>query len=375
MTISFNNGSNYTCNNSGIKSFVINTSGHLIVTYSDNTIEDLGLVVGHDGADGRNFYPNDIGFVVPDNNFKVGEPLGYCYLSLANGTSTLYFKTSEATDLFSSWNMVEFGKGDTGADGKPFHIDSSGTVFPTTGLFDDYTFYNTSDGKLYFYQELTGTWSAGIPFQGEQGPRGRFHIDSSGDQFPPITNLPLDYCFYNNTDGNLYYVDEDNSTNPPTKQWSDGIHFQGKDGEEGEKGLKGDTGAPGKDTLVVMNTIDHSWTNAVLQVGVCPAGYLVTNIDVNVTTAYVTPVIDMHIRVGGDVQQDIGGTIIAPDTYFDINRQLRFIVNETNHEVSVVDEPIVCVFNESVNNSQFGEMKVIFTLSWQAPIQPIQDNI
>ncbi len=375
MTISFNNGSNCSCNSSGIQSLVINSAGHLIVTYADNTIEDLGLVVGHDGADGRNFYPDEIGFEVPDDQFKVGEPLGYCYLSLANNTSTLYFKTSEDTDPISTWNSVEFGKGDTGADGEPFHIDSSGTVFPTTGLFDGYTFYNTGDGNIYFYHLQTATWSAGIPFRGEQGPRGRFHIDLSDDQFPPIANLPEDYCFYNTTDGNLYYVDVDYSTVPPTKQWSQGIHFQGKDGKEGKEGQKGDTGAPGKDTIVVINTIDHSWTNAVLQVGTCPAGYLVTNIDVNVTSAYLPPVEDMHIRVGGDVQQDIGGTIIAPETYFDINRQMRFIVNETNHEVSNVDEPIVCVFNESVNNSQFGEMKVIFTLSWQAPIQPIQDNI
>lgn len=374
MTISFNNGSG-SCNSSGVVSFVINSAGHLIVTYADNTIEDLGLVVGHDGADGRNFYPNEIGFEVPDAQFKIGEPLGYCYLSLANNTSILYFKTTEASDPTSAWNSVEFGKGDTGAAGKSFHIDSSGTTFPTTGLFDGYTFYNTDDGNVYFYQLQTATWSDGVPFRGPQGLRGRFHIDLSDDTFPPIQNLPVDYCFYNTTDGKLYYVDENTSTNPPTKEWSDGILFRGNDGIQGIQGIQGIPGTPGKDTLVVMNTIDHSWTNAVLQVGVCPAGYLVTNIDVNVTNAYVDPVTEMHIRVGGDVQQDIGGTIIAPDNYFDINRQLRFIVNETNHEVSTVDEPIVCVFNESVNNSQFGEMKVIFTLSWQAPILPIQNNI
>lgn len=375
MTISFNNGSSGSCNNSGIKSLVINASGHLIVTYADNTIQDLGLVVGHNGADGKNFYPDEIGFEIPDAQFEVGKPLGWCYLSLASGTSTLYFKTSLDTDNFSSWNKVEFGKGDTGAAGKPFHIDSSGTVFPTTDLFNGYTFYNTDDGNLYFYQSVTSTWSDPVPFRGMQGKRGRFHIDSSGAEFPSINGLPEDYCFYNTTDGKLYYVDIVPNVTPETKEWSDGIVFRGKDGLEGEPGPKGEPGAPGKDTIVVMNTIDHSWTNAVLVIGTCPAGYLVTNIDVNVTQAYMEPVNEMKVRFGGEAQEDIGGTVIAPVDYFDINRQMRYIVNETNHEISNTDEIISCVFNDSVNNSQFGQMKVICTLSWQAPIQPIQDNI
>lgn len=374
MTISFNNGSGCSCNSSGIKDMKINDAGHLIVTYQDNTIEDLGLVVGHDGTDGKNFYPDEIGFDIPDDKFNTDKPLGWSYLSLANGTSTLYFKTSNPGEP-STWNKVEFGKGDTGADGKPFHIDSSGTDFPVAGLFDGYTFYNTDDGMLYFYQEKTNTWSDGIPFRGEQGLRGRFHIDSSGDTFPDISTLPEDYCFYNNTDGKLYYVDEIPGTNPPQKEWSTGIEFRGKDGLKGDPGEKGDTGEAGKDTIVVMNTIDHSWTNAVLVIGTCPAGYLVTNIDVNVTQAYEPPVTDMKVRIGGDPQQDIGGTVIAPYEYFDINTQRRYIVNETNHDISANDEIISCVFNESVNLSAYGTMKVICTLSWQAPIQPISDNI
>lgn len=375
MTISFNNGSGGSCNNSGIKSLVINAAGHLIVTYSDNTIQDLGLVVGQNGANGRNFYPNEIGFEVPNELFRVGEELGWCYLSLANGTSTLYFKSNDAQETISTWNRVEFGKGDTGEAGKPFHIDSSGTVFPTTGLVNNYTFYNTEDGKLYFYQSVTATWSDGVPFRGEQGLRGRFHIDSTGSQFPSIDNLPQDYCFYNTTDGNLYYVDIVTTSSTPTKEWSAGILFRGKDGEEGKQGEPGIQGEPGKDTVVIINTIDHSWTNALLVIGTCPAGYLVTNIEVDINQAYDEPVNEMFVRFGGEAQEDIGGTVIAPVDYFDINRKMRYIVNETNHEVSSKDEIISCVFNDSVNNSSFGEMKIVCTLSWQAPIQPIQDNI
>lgn len=375
MTISFNNGSGGSCNNSGIKSLVINSAGHLIVTFADNTIQDLGLVVGHDGTNGKNFYPDDVGIEIPDGTFAIDKPEGWCYLSLANGTAKLYFKTNDAGVAPSTWNTVEFGKGDTGAPGKSFKIDSSGPVFPTTGLFDQYTFYNTSDGKVYFYNQKTGSWSNGIDFRGEQGPRGRFHIDSDGPAFPSIDNLPEDYCFYNTSDGKLYYVDINKQTTPPTKEWSDGIEFRGKDGEEGPEGKQGEPGQNGKDSIIVVNTIDHSWTNAVLVIGTCPAGYVVTNIEVDITQAYIDPVTEMHIRVGGEAQEDIGGTIIAPVDYFDINRALRFIVNETNHEPSAEDEIIACVFNESVNNSNYGQMKVICTLAWQAPIQPIENNI
>lgn len=375
MTITFNNGSSGSCNNSGIKSLVINAAGHLIVTYTDNTIQDLGLVVGQNGENGKNFYPNEIGFEVPSDKFKVGEQLGWCYLSLANNTSTLYFKSNDAQEQTSTWISVEFGKGDTGEAGKPFHIDSAGTTFPSSGLFDNYTFYNTQDGKLYFYQKVTATWSDGIPFRGEQGPRGRFHIDGSGDQFPSIENLPIDYCFYNNTDGKLYYVDEVTTTTPPSKEWSSGILFRGKEGPQGIQGNQGEPGAPGKDTISIRNIIDHSWTNALLVIGTCPAGYVVSNIDVNILQPYSLPVTDMFVRFGGEANENIGGTVIAPISYFDINRQMRFIVNETNHEVSDVDEIISCIFNDSVNNSPYGKMEIICTLSWQAPVQPIQDNI
>lgn len=374
MTISFNNGSQGSCNNSGIKKLEINSSGNLIVTFADNTIQDLGRVVGYNGENGRNFYPNEIGFLVPDDQFKIDEPIGWSYLSLADNNSVLYFKKSEP-GLPSEWNVVPFGKGDPGAAGKSFYIDSSGTDFPTTGLKDQYTFYNTNDGKIYYYHQSSNTWGGGIQFRGPQGLRGRFHIDLIADAFPAIADLPVDYCFYNQTDGNLYYVDEIPGTNPVQKQWSTGILFRGKDGDKGDKGDKGDQGLPGKDIKVISNVIDTSYNNALLVIGTCPAGYVVTNIEVKIIEPYEYPVTDMLVRFGGTAQSEIDGTVIAPYDYFDINVVRSYIVNEINHEVSDNPEIISCIFNESVNNSSFGKMNVYVTIAYQEPIQPISDNI
>lgn len=373
MTISFNGGSNGSCNTSGIKKLEINSAGNLIVTYADNTIQDLGRVVGYDGVNGRNFYPSEIGFLVPDDTFKVDEEIGWSYLSLANDTSILYFKSS-APGLPSTWISVPFGKGDPGAAGKSFYIDSSGTAFPTTGLKDQYTFYNTNTGMVYYYHLATNTWSDGIQFRGPEGKRGRFNIDLQAAAFPAIEDLPEDYCFYNTTDGKLYYVDII-STDPLQKGWSEGIVFRGKDGIQGDEGIQGEQGIPGKDIRVITNTIDTSYTNAVLVIGTCPAGYVITNIEVKILEAYVAPVTDMLVRFGGTAQSEIGGTVVAPYDYFDIGVQRSYIVNEINHEVSDHDEIVSCIFNESVNNSTYGKMNVYVTIAYQSPIQDISDNI
>jgi len=371
MTISFNTGSNSSCNSAGAK-FYINSAGHLIVTYADGTIEDLGLVVGHDGNNGTNFYPNEIGFEIPDGAFEVDKDIGWSYLSLANNTAILYFKTSAAGVTPATWNQTQFGRGPKGDSGRPFTIDSSGTTLPTTGLFDEYTFYNTGDGNLYIYDLDTTSWRGPFPFRGEQGLRGRFIIDSQGDEFPTITNLPVDYTFYNTSTGYLFYVELNSVTNQ--KQWSDGIEFRGPKGDDGES-IKGDTGAAGKDIKVIVNTIDHSYTNAVLVIGTCPAGYVVTNIQVDILQAYNNEVENMLVRFGGTAQSEIDGTVIAPYDYFDIQTTQRYIVNEVNHEVSDKDEIISCIFNESVNNSSTGEMNIIVTIAFQAPIEPISNHI
>ncbi|AQW88752.1 putative structural protein [Erwinia phage pEa_SNUABM_50] len=372
MTISFNNGSSSSCSNcSGIKNLVINNAGHLIVTYDDNTIEDLGLVVGHDGANGTNFYPNEIGFEIPNADFNKDKPQGWTYLSLVDPVS-LYFKTNDANQSTSTWISAPFGRGPQGAAGKSFTIDSSGTTFPTTGLVDNYTFYRTTDGTIWIYDLATTDWNGPYQFKGDRGLQGQFIINSEGDTFPSITNLDPGYTFYNTETGFLYYVIEASNGQ---KSWSPGILFRGPQGIKGDDGDIGPAGSDANNIYAIKNVIDTSYENALLVIGKCPAGYLVTNIEVDVSTAYNAPVTDLSVRFGGLAQSEIGGTIIAPPDYFDINHASRYIVNEVNHDISTEEEIISCIFNESVNNSSTGMMTIIVTIAKQLPITPIEDNI
>ena len=375
MTISFNGSSSSSCNNIGVK-FKINAAGHLICTYPDNTIEDLGLVVGLDGTNGSNFYPNDIGFDVPDGTYQPQEPIGWSYLSLANGTSKLYFKTSDVGVLPVTWNVVEFGKGDKGEQGASFTINSAGTVKPSTGLFDGYVFEDTSTGMVYIYDAPNIAWRGPFPFQGKQGVRGYFKIDLQAADLPPIAGLPEGYTVYDSTDEKLYYV-EPNPAVPTQMQWSQGILFRGPKGES-IKGDKGDTGNPGKDTHIIYNVIDTSYTNALLVVGTCPAGYVVTSIQVNVEVPYQFPVTDMKVRYGGTAQSELDtpdSVVLASYDDFDINSAHEYIVQGVHHEARQTDEILSCIFNESVNNSIMGKMVVVIELANQLPVTPISANI
>lgn len=371
MTISFN-GDSSSCSkcSSGIKSVIINTSGHLIITYDDNTIEDLGLVVGKDGNDGNNFYPDDKGFIIPDENFNTDKDIGWSYLSLVDPVS-IYFKTNSSNNDISTWIYTEFGKGETGEAGKSFSITSSGTTFPTDNLIDNYTFYRTTDGTIWIYSASSSTWNGPYQFKGDTGEQGKFIIDSSGINFPDITNLEPNYTFYKTDTGYLYYVIQENTQ----KSWSQGIEFRGPQGIKGDKGDIGNPGSDANNIYAIKNIIDTSYENAVLVVGICPAGYMVVNIQINITTKYVEPVTDMKVRFGGTAQSEIDGTVIAPFNYFDINKSGKYIVDEINHDISQTDEILSCIFNESVNNSSTGNMEVIITIAKQLPITNIEDNI
>jgi hypothetical protein len=377
MTISFNNGSSGSCNCSGINNLVINNAGHLIVTYDDNTIQDLGQVVGADGANGTNFYPNEIGFVIPDSTFDLDKDIGWSYLSLLiNSTQTvptIYFKTNAANSPTATWVSAPFGQGAKGDEGEPFHIDSQGTIKPTTGLTDNYTFLDTTDGTIWIYDLDTLTWAGPYQFRGPQGLQGRFIIDSQGDTFPVITNLNPGYTFYATDTGFLYYVVQDTIT--LQKSWSPGILFRGPKGEQGDKGIQGDAGSDANNIYAIKNIIDTSYENALLVIGKVPAGYLVTRIEVTVQNAYDLTVNELTVRFGGTAQSDEGSTDIAPPDYFDINTAQRYIVDEVNHVISNNEEILSCVFNESVNNSEVGLMTIICTIAKQLPITPIEDNI
>ena len=378
MTLSLNNGSSSSssCNCSGIKNLVINSSGHLIVTYDDNTIQDLGLVVGQDGANGTNFYPNEVGFVIPDSTFDLDKDIGWSYLSLTVNSlqlvPTIYFKTNSANEPTATWVTAPFAKGQTGEAGQPFHIDSQGTVKPTTGLFDNYTFLETVSGAIWVYDLDTTAWNGPYQYRGPQGIQGQFIINSQGILFPPIANLEPGYTFYSTDTGYLYYVQEDSNGQ---KNWSPGILFRGPKGEDGDKGDKGESGSDANNIYAIKNVIDTSYENALLVIGNVPAGYLVTRIEIDVQIPYDLIVNELTVRFGGTPQSEDDSTDIAPSDYFDINRVQRYIVDEINHEVSDKEEILSCVFNESVNNSAIGLMTIIATIAKQLPITEIEDNI
>lgn len=379
MTISLNNGSSSSCNGSGIKSLVINNAGHLIVTYDDDTIQDLGLVVGHDGINGTNFYPNETGFEIPDSTFGLDKDIGWSYLSLTVNLTqtvpTIFFKTNAANELSATWVTAPFGKGQKGEMGSPFHIDSQGTAKPITDLFDNYTFLNTNTGQIFVYDLETTSWSSPYQWRGPQGLQGRFVIDLQDDVFPEIADLNPGYTFYKTDNGYLYYVQEVLNGTETQKVWSEGILFRGPKGEQGDKGNPGEKGSDANNIYAIKNVIDTSYENALLVIGKVPPGYLVTRIEVDVKNPYDLDVNELSVRFGGTAQSEIDGTIIAEPDSFDINTVQRYIIDEVNHEISENEEILSCIFNESVNNSSVGLMTIICTIAKQLPITPIEDNI
>lgn len=356
------------CNNSGVQRFYINDQGNLIVVYTSGLTEDLGHVVGQNG---QNFYPNEIGFEIPDGQFRISQPIGWSYLSLANDTSILYFKTSDVDVTPSTWNTVEFGKGPAGEDGKSFKIDSQGTSFPTTGLYDGYTFLNTVSGAVYYYRTSSSSWDG--PYQwrgvaGLEGKQGIFKIDSQGTTFPDITNLQIGYTFYKTDTGDLYFVQEDSQGE---KIWSNPVPFRGPQGEHGLKGDKGEDGAPGKQIVLVRNTIENIYPNTLLVIGVCPPGFVISEVQVNVKKAFESPVEEMFVRFGGTTQDETTGTVVAGNECFDIGRVEQYIVNDINHEPSDSEEIISCIFDDAVNNSVYGEIEILCLLTPILPQTPI----
>lgn len=383
MTISFDNGSTTICsrNSSGIKKCYINTAGNLIIVYNDGEIEDVGHVVGADGTNGKNFYPDERGFDVPTDivDYNIAKPVGWCYLSLANDTAKLYFKTTDENVSPVKWNVVEFGKGD---QGESFHIDTEGDHAPTDAdvpalVRDEYTYLDTSTGKVYFYDTGTKMWSTGFQWtgaQGSKGDRGNFLIDLDGNTLPPsYTDQPEGYTYLDTSTGKIYQIVKDSSG---ALGWSDGYQWTGVQGKEGVQGDKGDTGDEGKGQRVIVNTIDNPYPNALLVVGTLPAGYLITNIEVDIVQAYNADVKEMFVRLGGEAQTEIGSVIVAPEEYFDIQTINKYMVLGVNHEASLTDEVISCVFNQSVNRSyDEGKLKIAVTIAWQEPITDINDSI
>ncbi|WNA15947.1 hypothetical protein XaC1_304 [Xanthomonas phage XaC1] len=354
MAISFNSS---TCSsNKSIKSAKIDSDGNLVVTYSDDTAEIIGKVVG---ADGKDFKPDAQGNLIPDGTMYVAEPQGFVYQSYANGVVTLYFKTSLPGVSPVTWVSAEYGKGDKG---DPFNIDGSGTTLPDPqGLEVGYTFLNTDTGMVYIKQ-VSLQWSTGYQWKGDRGEQGQFRINDRGTTLPATTGLYDGYTFLKTDEGKLYYVYEDGTG---ALLWSAGDQFTGPQGV----GIQGPVGPAAE--YIISNTVDFSLANTLIVIGTCPEGYVVTNIDVNIATPLNTNVVDMEIRFGGTVQDDTGSVIIAEKDYFDLNRQSRYIVNEINHEPSTKDEIVSAVFDYAPLNSDTGIVKIKVTIGKQLPTSNI----
>lgn len=354
MAISFNNQN--CSNNKSIQSAFINDDGDLVVIYTDSTSEVLGHVVG---SDGKNFAPDAQGYLIPNDSMAIDEPQGYVYQSYANSKVTLYFKTSLPGVSPSTWIAVEYGKGDKG---DPFLIDAQGTTLPDlTNLRIGYTFYKTDEGNIY-QKTPQLVWSAPYKFKGETGAAGNFFINGTGSVLPDASTLWDTYTFLKEDTGEIYQVYIDGNGD---LHWSNPYQWTGKKGEPGDDSHSSDA------VYVISNTVDFSMANTLLVLGTVPQGYVVTNIDVNITSALNTNVVDMEIRFGGTQQDDAGSVIIAPKDYFDLNRKSRYIVNEINHDPSTKDEIVSAVFDYAPLNSDSGIVDIKLTIAKQLPTSQI----
>lgn len=350
MAISFNNQN--CSNNKSIKSASINDDGDLVVIYTDSTSEVLGHVVG---SDGKNFTPDERGDLIPDGTMFIDKPQGFVYESYANGKVTLYFKTSLPGVTPSTWISAEYGKGDKG---DPFLIDDQGTTLPDlTDLRIGYTFYKTDEGNIY-QKTAQLVWSAPYRWKGIKGDAGNFVINDSGDTLPDASTLWDTYTFLKEDTGQIYQVYVDGNG---TLHWSKPYQWTGKQGDKGDDGSSADA------LYVISNTVDFSMANTLLVLGTVPAGYVVTNIDANVTSKLNTNVVEMEIRFGGTIQDDAGSIIIAPQDYFDINIKKRYIVNEINHDPSTNDEIVSAIFDYAPLNSDSGIVEIKITVAKQLP--------
>lgn len=105
----------------GITAAIIDASGHLILSYSDNTSQDVGQVVGANGRDGK-------------------DGAGFTQAQVTNGRLYLTRSTGEVLDL----GIVQGPKGDKGDPGE---TGASGIIY--RGVWDAGTSYATGDAVNY----------------------------------------------------------------------------------------------------------------------------------------------------------------------------------------------------------------------------------
>lgn len=206
----------------------VNVSGRLIITRSDSSIIDAGVVIGPQGAQGVKGDTGETGAVGPaGTNGTNGVGVSS---ATVNGTGRLIITKTDSTTVDAG--SVVGPKGDQGATG---NTGATGAVGPQ-GV-SVYQAVVDGDGNLQITLDDASTLSAGSVVgpqgaQGAQGPAGR-SIANSG-----VVVDAGGYLQVTLTDGSTinagYVVGPQGSTGAT-----------GAKGDTGDAGPKGDTGATG----------------------------------------------------------------------------------------------------------------------------------
>ena len=182
-----------------------------------------------------------------------------------------YYTAVETTALVQSIPKGDPGPqgpiGETGEDGKNFTVDATGVLADLINYNEEpkgFSYLATDNGNIYIKEDdLSGAWSAGIPFRGPQGPAGadgaKGADGADGTSFEVTEtgllaglsayDAELKGFAYLATDTGDLYIKQSNTSG----DWSNPIPFQGPqgpagaDGDDGAKGDQGPAGADGAD--------------------------------------------------------------------------------------------------------------------------------
>ena len=205
-------------NGIGIKKSEINSLGELVVTYTDDTVANLGAVVGAKGDKGETGAAGQDGVGI--ENIAIND--GKLNITLTNGT-TLDLGNIKGADGAKGDKGDKGDKGETGAAGEDGN-GVAGTAINEVGeLVITYTNGETANlGKVVGNDGAKGE-------KGDKGDKGEAGAD--GQDGRGISSAAI------NSDGELVLAFSDETE----------LNLGKIKGEKGDKGEKGETGAAGKD--------------------------------------------------------------------------------------------------------------------------------
>ena len=166
-----------------------------------------------------------------------------------------------------------------GADGKNFTVDATGVLADLINYNAEpkgFTYLTTDTGVMYIKEDdLSGAWSAGIPFRGPEGPAGADGADGAS-----ITSAAF-------VGDDLVFTKDDTTTVTLTDA---AITLKGADGAEGAKGDKGDKGEDGD--MLIQN---YAPTTATIELNPDINIYTIT---INSATTFVFDVTALNLVAG-----------------------------------------------------------------------------